>query len=146
MQDLKSDLADASFQIRVSRKSLATVAKYFTDTGHAITSKSELGRMSIEHLKDILVLNGKTKLFTDSVEATRFLNSIGLTSMNVRGREKAYQEQMQKEQGLEDVMFPSDEIGRPTTATDKLSEVERDRIDALVDQFEGDVDDDIRDS
>jgi len=136
MQDAKSDLADASFQIRVSRKSLATVAKYFTDTGHAITSKSELGRMSIEHLKDILVLNGKTKLFTDSVEATRFLNSIGLTSMNVRGREKAYQEQMQREQGMEDAMFPSDELGRSTTAMDKLPEKERDRIDKLI----GDLD------
>jgi len=136
MQDLKSDLADASFQIRVSRKSLATVAKYFTDTGYVITSKSELGRMSIEHLRDILVLNGKAKLFTDSVESTRFLTSIGLTSINVRGREKAYQEQMQREQGLEDAVFPSDELGRPITAMDKLPEEERDRIDRLVDQFE----------
>ena len=146
MQDPKSDLADASFQIRVSRKALATVAKYFTDTGHAITSKSELGRMSIEHLKDILVLNGKTKLFADSVEATRFLNSIGLTSMNVRGREKAYQEQMQREQGLEGAVFPSDELGRPATVGEKLPQETQDRIDGLVDQFEGDVDDDIRGS
>lgn len=136
MKDIETNLADASFQIRVSRKALAAVAKYFTDTGYILTSKSELGRMAIEKLKDILVLNGKAKLFTDSVEATRFLDSIGLTSINVRGREKAYQEQMQREQGLEGAIFPADPLGRPITGTNKLSQEEQTRIDGLVDQFE----------
>jgi len=92
--------------------------------------------MSIELLKDILVINFEGKLFTDSIEATRFLNSIGLTSINVRGREKAYLEQMQREQGLEGAVLPTDSLGRPTMVGDKLPQAEQDRIAGLVEGLE----------
>lgn len=136
-QDPKSNLADASFQLRVSRKTLATLAKFLTDKGHTITSKSELGRMSLEALKHLLVTHFNASEFTDSVEATRFLTSIGLTSLSVRGREAAYMKQLQKEVAIEGGVLSFDPFERPKTVSkSKLSGVEHDRIDQLVDEFE----------
>ena len=132
MQDLKSNLADASFQLRVSRKTLATLAKFLTDRGHTITSKSELGRMSLEALKHIIVTNFGMREFTDSVEATKYLESVGLTSLSVRGREAAYMKQLQKEVAIEGGVLSFDPFERPAT----VSETEQDRIDGLVEQFE----------
>ena len=135
MQDINTNLADASFQLRVSRKTLATLAKFFQKRGHIITSKSELGRMSLEALKHVVVRNFKTEEFTDSVEATRFLNEIGLTSLSVRGREKAYMKQLQKEVAVEGGVLSFDPFEQPETVSEKLPQEDQDRIEGLVDQF-----------
>ena len=136
MQDLKTNLADASFQLRVSRKTLATLAKFFQKRGHVVANKSELGRMSLEALKHIVVVNLKAEEFTDSVEATRFLTSIGLTSLSVRGREKAYMKQLQKEVAVEGGVLSFDPFEQPETVSEKLPQGEQDRIEGLVGQFE----------
>lgn len=132
MQDLTTNLADASFQLRVSRKTLATIAKFFHKRGYTITNKSELGRMSLEALKHILVANFGVKEFTDSAEATRYLDSLGLTSLSVRGREKAYMKQLQKEVAIEGGVLSIDPFEQAAT----VSEGEQERIDGLVEQFE----------
>ncbi len=137
MQNLNTNLADASFQLRVSRKTLATLAKFFHKRGHVPVSKSELGRMSLEALKHIVVTNFNVPEFTDSAEATRFLQSIGLTSLSIRGREKAYMKQLQKEVAVEGGVLVFDPF-EETTKVSKvdLGEEEQTRIDQLVDQFE----------
>ena len=138
MQDTKSDLADASFQIRISRKTLATVARWFQERGHVITSKSELGRMSIEALQHIIVGHFNVKACTDSTQATRFLESIGLGSLSIRGREGAHQKQLQKEVAVEGGVLSFDPFERPKTVSEKLPQEEQRRIDGLVGQFEED--------
>ena len=137
MQNLNSNLADASFQLRVSRKTLATLAKFFHKRGHAPETKSELGRLSLEALKHIVVANFNITEFTDSAEATRFLESIGLTSLSIRGREKAYMKQLQKEVAVEGGVLTFD----PFEKLEKVSKVElvegeQERIDQLVNEFE----------
>jgi len=140
MQNIESNLADASFQLRVSRKTLATLAKFFSKRGYTLTSKSELGRMSLEALKHIVVANFGVREFTDSVEATNFLQSLGLAPLSVRGREKAYMRTLQKEVALEGGVLAFDPFERPETVgrpkMDDLSQVEQERIDRLTTQFE----------
>ena len=115
---------DASFQVRSKRRTLATIAKFLTENGFRPRSKSELGRVALEILKDNLITGGLVDPIEDSIEATRFLESLGLGPLNIRGHEASYLKQLQ----IESIRPPL-----------KLEESVERRIRSLIERREKDV-------
>ena len=106
-----TDLTDASIQVRISRKTLATLAMWFVEHGDTPQSLSKLAMFSMEVLKDYIVKKGFVPPFTSSLEATKALESIGLGNLTVKGRKPShgkskYLEQMQIDEDAFEI-FPS---------------------------------------
>jgi len=85
-----TDLTDASIQVRISRKTLATLAMWFVEHGDTPQSLSKLAMFSMEVLKDYIVKKGFVPAFTSSLEATKALESIGLGNLTVKGRKPSH--------------------------------------------------------
>ena len=98
-----TDLTDASIQIRISRKTLATLAIWFFDNKEPPRSISELGRNSMEILKDFIVKQGLVPQVTSTLKATQALEKLGLTKLSIasggRSGTSKYLKQMQMDEG-----------------------------------------------
>ena len=138
MKNLNTNLADASFQVRVSRKTLATLVKFMVKKGFTPRSKSELGRIAMEILKDQLVSAGLIKPIEDSSEATKLLNSLNLGPLSIRGREAVYMKQLQKEVSIEGGILTFDPF-EPKRKVADVKKEEKERIDKLVNEFEENI-------
>lgn len=99
---MTQDLADASIQVRVSRKTLATLAMYFHSRGDPARTKSELVRMALEGLKELLIRDKLVEEVLDSEEATNALENAGLGRLSV-GMDRTYLRQLQSEVGVGEV-------------------------------------------
>ena len=103
-----TDLTDASIQVRISRKTLATLAMWFVEHGDTPSSLSKLAMFSMEVLKDYIVEKGFVPAFTSTLEATKALESIGLGNLTIKGRKpnhgkSKYLEQMQIDEGVAEI-------------------------------------------
>ena len=136
MRNLNTNLADSSFQVRVSRKTLATLAKFMHQKGFTPRSKSELGRVAMELLKDHLVSAEIVEEFTDSAEANSFLEGLDLGPLSIRGRQAAYMKQLQKEVAVEGGILAFDPFEKRQTVED-IKKEDRERINKLMEEFEG---------
>lgn len=65
---------DSVLQLRVDRRYLATLLKYYQERGIHIRSKSELGRKVFEELYHILVDNSLVEPLTFSDDASGYIN------------------------------------------------------------------------
>ena len=65
---------DSVLQLRVDRRYLATLLKYYQERGVHIRSKSELGRKVFEELYHILVDNSLVEPVTFSDDASSYIN------------------------------------------------------------------------
>lgn len=124
------DLADASIQIRISRKTLATIAMYFYNARDLPRTKSELGRMALEAFKSLLVHNGLVDEITDSTEATHALERAGFGGLSIGGRgEETYMKQLQRE-------VVTGEIVTPDPFAKTKSSIEKEREQTIVELAE----------
>ena len=107
-----TDLTDASIQVRISRKTLATLAMWFHEHGDTPRSLSALARNSMEILREFVVRKEFVPQVTSTLEATKALERIGLGNLSVtRGGERLegkYLKQMQIDDGILDLLPSSD--------------------------------------
>ena len=105
-----TDLTDASIQVRISRKTLATLAAWFYSKGDSPRSLSELARNSMEILKEFIVQNNFVPQVESTLEATKAFEKLGIYNLSVtrdkRRTENKYLKQMQIDEGAFDP-FPS---------------------------------------
>ena len=134
MKNPDSNLADSSFQLRVSRKTLATLAKFMTEKGFQPRSKSELGRVAMEILKNHLVANKLVDPVDDSSEATKLLNSLNLGPLSIRGREAVYMKQLQKEVSVQGGILTFDPF-EPKRKVSDVDKEDKERINRLLNEF-----------
>jgi len=117
-----TDLTDASIQIRISRKTLATLAIWFHENKDMPRSISELGRTSMEILKDFIVKQGFVPQVTSTLKATQTLNKLGLGKLSIssagRSGTSKYLKQMQIDEGS---FTPFDE-SEPLTIDEEIKE------------------------
>ena len=104
-----NNLTDASIQVRVSRKTLATLAMWFVEHGDTPQSLSKLAMFSMEILKDYIVEKGFVPEFTSTLEATKALESIGLGNLTIKGRKpnhggSKYLKQLQADEGASEIL------------------------------------------
>lgn len=78
LDQINSRPATLAFTSRVDAKHLATLALFWAKAGSTPRSTSELVRLSLEALSDILVTSGKADFVTSQEEAQTILGTLGL--------------------------------------------------------------------
>ena len=79
---------DSVLQLRCDRRTIATLAEFFFNDGEQIMSLSQLGRMAIEELRQILVDNNLVDDVLSTEDATKTLDRLGMGNLNPRGKGK----------------------------------------------------------
>jgi hypothetical protein len=79
-------ICDCVVQTRVDKTTLATLFKFFDEGGNTPRSASELGRMALETLREVLVTNRLVRPIENTSEALRVLQNYGIRGLNPLGR------------------------------------------------------------
>ena len=79
LTDLKSTLPDLVATTRLNSRHLATLALFFHSKGETPRSTSELIRLSVESLAEVLILNNEADFVSNLDEAHQVLERLGLT-------------------------------------------------------------------
>jgi len=126
------ELNDATIQVRVPRKVIATIAIAFYDAGDSARSLSELGRRSMIEFANILVVNGKAPKIESALDATRGLERAGLGNLNVGGRGlRSYFKNLHIEEAMAEGHSPFEE-SKVKARRGKSADLDRQLIEHLV--------------
>jgi hypothetical protein len=97
LDEIRSRPATLVANTRMDARHIATLAKYWRSNGNFPTSVSELLRLSIESLSDLLVLNQRVEFVDSTNEAFLFLEACGLLTKGAKKNSRNIQDALRSE-------------------------------------------------
>jgi hypothetical protein len=109
---------DSIIQTSVDRRDLAVIAQYLFEKQKRISNKSELLRICVEMVAEMIVDSGQILAVNSTEEATKILAKLGIRGLNVKGRlNRNLTDNLQLDQALNgDIAIIEKETPRYTNA------------------------------